>query len=100
MRSKATIVRRIEKLLILRMPAPESESSRQLRVRLASVRERVRQHFEANGWTLSSDREEPLPPIPAGAFRGMTPMRARIYLLHRGRERNYRRWLAAQKQAA
>lgn len=91
-----TIERRLSRLERATNPRGETEFSQQLLTRLDAGRERSRAAREALGVSMPAEDDDPLPPIPADTFRGMTITRIQIYLLHRGRERNYLRCLAAR----
>src|ERR1017187_7715933 len=77
------------------MPTPDT--SRRLRARLDAGRERARAALQVHGLSLPSD-EELLLSIPAGTFEGMDRTQIQVFILHRGRQRAYRRF-AARKAA-
>ena len=79
------------------MPTPDKAFSRPLGARIDAGRERARAALEVHGLSLPSD-EELLLSIPAGTFEGMDRTQIQVFILHRGRQRAYRRF-AARKAA-
>lgn len=90
----AILKKRIEGLERRRVLARETEASRKLRARLAAASRRMRQFRPPGEFHLASDEEVCLPPIRAGALRGLTGIEILNRNLQRGREQNHRHWLA------
>jgi hypothetical protein len=93
-----TIQKRLLQLEKRLMPAPETELIRQLMARLDVGTARARAAREALGLRLANDDEPVLSPIPTGTLRGLSCTQIQTRILHRGRERNHLRYLAARKE--